>query len=284
MSTAQAPPRTVAGVDATARITAAPATRDGATRLPLLSSSGPLALRRTRSEEPGARVTVVGAMSAPLGGDRLTLDVRVESGARLRVDSAAATLALPGRRNEPAHYDVRLSVGEEAQLHWLPEPLISAAGSLLRQTVVIELAPTARLVFRDVLALGRAGEEPGRLTSRLTCHRGGRPLLEQQLDHGPGAPGWDSAAVLGGHRAVGQLLVVDPDFADEPPEARAFEPGTAVTQLAGPAALVTSVAPNALLVRRRLEQAGKFRLGKDHQPGLSLTHRLAEGSMRLTGA
>ncbi|PWS44716.1 urease accessory protein, partial [Streptomyces sp. ZEA17I] len=53
-------------VHATARLRAEPDGR-GATALPLLESAGPLALRRTRSPLPErARVTVVGAMSAPL--------------------------------------------------------------------------------------------------------------------------------------------------------------------------------------------------------------------------
>jgi urease accessory protein len=198
-------------------------------------------------------------MSAPLGGDRLALQARVEAGAQLRVDSAAATLALPGPGPEPASYDVRLSVGENACLEWLPQPLISAEGSVLRLTVRIDLAPTARLLFRDVLALGRTGEQPGRLSSRLILRHGGRCLLDQMLDLGPGAPGWDSAAVLGGHRAVGQLLIADPEFADNPPEARPLGPTAAVTPLAdGPAVLVTAVASNALLAGRMLDGAGRF--------------------------
>ena len=44
-------------------------------------------------------------MSAPLGGDRLAIEARVEDGARLTVDSAAATVALPGpdRMSDPPH-------------------------------------------------------------------------------------------------------------------------------------------------------------------------------------
>ncbi|MGW7516305.1 urease accessory protein UreD [Streptomyces sp. NPDC054796] len=244
-----------AGVRATARITAEPDGRGG-TRLPLLSGEGPLAPRRTRAAGPEARVTLVGAMSAPLGGDRLAIEARVADGARLRFDGSAATIALPGRGGEQATYDTRLSVGEGACAHWLPEPLISAAGSDLRQTLRVDLARTARLVLRDEQVLGRSNEEPGRLVTRLTVHRNGRALLDQQLSFGPGTPGWDSAAVLGGNRAVGQLLVVDPDFEDDPPEARVLGPGAAVTPLAGPAVLVTAVAPDALRVRRLLESAG----------------------------
>lgn len=93
---------------ATARIVA-----DADGGLPVLVSDGPLALRRTRAAGPYTRVTVVGAMSAPLGGDRLAIETEVRDGARLLVDSAAATLALPGRSAEPAAYDVRITVGAE---------------------------------------------------------------------------------------------------------------------------------------------------------------------------
>ncbi|MFC4497107.1 urease accessory protein UreD [Streptomyces ovatisporus] len=251
--------RTPSGLRATARIRAAPDGRGG-TALPVLSGAGPLALRRTRKQGPRATVTIVGAMSAPLGGDHLTLTAHAAPGAQLTVDSAAATLALPGPDGEPARYDVALSVEHGARMRWLPEPLISVRGSVLRQSIRVSLAPSARLVLRDEQVLGRTGEETGRVTSRITVHRAGRPLLEQQIDYGPGVPGWDSGAVLGEHRAVGQLLVVDPDFDGSPPPPRPLGDGAsaAVTPLAGPAVLVTAVAPDALQLRRMLAGAGRF--------------------------
>jgi urease accessory protein len=257
---APAPLAHASGVRAAARVTAVADGRGG-TAVPQVRGDGPLAPRLTRGTGNEARVTLVGAMSAPLGGDRLALDVRVGPGARLRMDSSAATLALPGRCGEAAHYDVRLTVGEHGELRWLPEPLISAARSVLRMTVHVELAPTARLLLRDISVLGRSGEEPGRLTTRLTVRRGGRPLLDQQLDTGPGTPGWDSGAVLGGHRAAGQLLVVDPDLDPDldgtapEPEPRVLGPGAAVTPLAGPAVLVTALGADALAVSRLLDRS-----------------------------
>lgn len=253
-------------VHATARITAAPDGRGG-TALPVLESDGPLALRRTRAAAavPGtgtglpARVTVVGAMSAPLGGDRLALEAVVRDGAALTVDAAAAMIALPGHRTgdgpaDHAGYDIRLTVGESAVLHWLPEQLISVTGSDLRTHTRVELSPTARLVLREELILGRHGEAPGTVTSRLTVHRAGRPLLDQQLALGPGASGgWDGGAVVGGHRAVGQLLLVRPEFEEKPVVPRLLGDTAALTPLAGPGALVTALAPDARALRRVLD-------------------------------
>lgn len=229
----------------------------GRTVLRELYGDGPLAPRRTQAHQPGAQVTLVGAMSAPLGGDRLRLTATVGPGAALGIGSAAATLALPGRAGGRAHYDIRLAVAEHAELRWAPEPLISVEGSDLEITTVVTLAPTARLVLREEQVLGRSGERSGRLSTRLAVHRAGRPLLDQELSFGSGAPGWDGGAVLGGHRAVGQLLVVDPgDGTGPPPDARPVGEGAVVMPLAGgPAVLATVVASDAIGMRRALEEA-----------------------------
>ncbi|MET9502855.1 urease accessory protein UreD [Streptomyces sp. NPDC006622] len=245
----------MSGVHATARIRARADGRGG-TALPVLESDGPLAPRRTRGEAGEARVVLVGAMSGPLGGDRFAVEADVGSGARLRVGSAAATIALPGQVKDESHYAVRLSVAEGGELHWLPEPLISARGSDLYVTTRADLDPGARLVLREEQVLGRASEEPGRLTSRLVVRIGGRPLLDQELACGPGAPGgWDGPAVLAGHRAVGQLLVVRPEFAHTPVTAQVLGDSAALVPLAGPAALVTAVSPDGLRLRRVLDAA-----------------------------
>lgn len=244
-----------AGLRATARI-GATADGRGSTALPLLAGEGPLALRRTRGGPGEAGVMLIGAMSAPLGGDHLTVEATAGPGARLVLRSAAATLALPGRHGEPARYDVRLRLGDAAAVRWLPEPLVSVRGSDLRVRTRAELAPTARLLLREEQVLGRTGEAPGLLRARLSVTRDGRPLLDQELACGPGAPGgWDGPAGLAGHRALGQLLVVDPEFAKAPPQAGMLGEFAAVTPLAGPAVLVTVLAPDALRLRELLDSA-----------------------------
>lgn len=244
-----------AGVTATARIGARPDGRGG-TALPVLESDGPLAVRRTRGEGGEARVVLVGAMSGPLGGDRFTVEAEAAEGARLRVQSAAATLSLPGQTKDEARYDVRLRVAEHAELTWLPEQLIAAEGSDLHVLTRAEVAAGGRLVLREEQVLGRHGERPGRLTGRLVLRVAGRTVLDQELACGPGAPGgWDGPAGLAGHRAVGQLLVVRPEFAERPVAARMLGDTAALMPLAGPAALVSAVAPDARELRGVLEAA-----------------------------
>jgi urease accessory protein len=245
----------VGGVRAAARIVARADGRGG-TSLPVLEGEGPLALRRTRGSGGEARVMLVGAMSGPLGGDHFTVEADVEGGARLRVGSAAATIALPGQAKGEAFYDVRLRVADGGELEWLPEPLICARGSDLRVATRVDVGGGGRLVVREEQVLGRVGEQPGRLSSRLSVRVGGRLVLDQELACGPGAPGgWDGPAVLGGHRAVGQLVVVRPQFAAEPVTGRVLGKSAVLMPLAGPAVLVSAVAADALLLRRVLDEA-----------------------------
>lgn len=261
-------PQTALGVRATARIMAT--ARSGTTTLPVLDGDGPFEIRRLPSHGTEARVCVIGAMTAPLGGDRLRIEATAQRGSTLSITSATATLALPGPTAEHATYDVRLTVEEQARLHWLPKPMICAAGSTLRQTWTADLAPTARLILREEQILGRTGEPPGHVTTRLTVRRDGRTLLDQQAEYGPDVPGWDSPAVLASNRATGQILIVDPAFENGPPEVQllgsAPEEGQAVlTPLAGPAVLVTAIAPDGLRLRHLLDTA-QFASPHTHRP------------------
>lgn len=244
-----------AGVRARARIVARPDGRGG-TALPVLDGDGPLAPRRTRGSGGEAHVLIVGAMSGPLGGDHFSVGAEVRAGASLRVGSAAATLALPGQGKGGARYDVRLSVADDAELRWLPEQLICARGSDLTVTTEVDVGAAGRLVLREEQVLGRVGEEPGRLASRIRVRVAGRVVLDQELECGPGAPGgWDGPAGLGGHRAAGQLVVVRPEFGAFPVAPRTLGESAAVLPLAGPAVLVSAVAPDALRLRGTLDEA-----------------------------
>ncbi|MER5867350.1 urease accessory protein UreD [Kitasatospora sp. NPDC002040] len=239
-----------AALTAAARVLAEPDGRGG-TALPVLAGGGPFALRRTLGEGPGAHVVLIGSMAAPLGGDRLAVRVELRPGAVLRLTSAAATVSLPGPG--PAHYEQELTVGADAELDWSPEPVIAAAGSHLVLRTRIELAAGARLRYREEQVLGRLhdwtrGGGPGRLTSRLTVRQAGQVILDQQTDLGPGAPGWDGPACLGGHRAVGQLLTVGLPAPTAPAAGDA-----ALMALPGHgAALLTALAPDGLQLRRAL--------------------------------
>ena len=157
------------GVRATARIRAAHNGR--VTTLPQSAQRRPFPpaapAQRTAT---AATVGIIGAMSAPLGGDRLSLDITAEDRAELEVTTAAATLALRGPTTAPATYDVRLTVAE----HAMP-PLAAAAADQRRgQQPAPDLHRRTRR-HRTAGAAGGAAPGPGR--------RGTRP--PRQPDPGP---------------------------------------------------------------------------------------------------
>jgi urease accessory protein len=237
----------------------------GGTRLAVLRGESPLLLRRTGPRTGGGGVTVhlVGGAAGPLAGDRLRLEIEVGPGARLDVRSVAASLALPGRPGEPpSRLDVHATVAEGAALRWLPEPLIAAAGCHHVVVTDVRVAAGGALVWRDDLVCGRHGEPSGEVRTDTTVGYGGAILYRHELAVGPGAPGWSGAAVLGGGRAVGSVVLAG---AQLPP---AGLPGgdAAIMALAGPGMLATAVGADIRAVRAALDPVCDWTVITEPQP------------------
>jgi urease accessory protein len=227
---------------ATARIVAEPDGRGG-TRLAELYGEVPLLVRRTGPGE----VHLVGGAAGPLGGDDLHIDVQVAAGAGLVIRTVAASVALPGRGQSRT----RVSATVHGRLEWLPEPVVAAHRCDHRMESLVELGPSASLVWREEIVCGRHGEDPGDLTVSTRVRRDGRPLFAQDLAVGPRAPAWSGPTGLGGARTAGSLLMVEPRWLSGGPTAR-VDTGAALMPLAGPAAVVTAVAADAHDLRRML--------------------------------
>jgi urease accessory protein len=212
----------------------------GRTRLTTLRSDGPYALRAA----PDA-VYLVGAAAGPLGGDELHLDLDVASGATLAVRSAASALLLPGDGESTAC--VRARVASGAHLDFALEPAVATAGCRHRAVADLALACDATLRWREELILGRYGEPAGPYSGRIDVTLGGGPLLRHELRL-PDPALHASSAVLGDARCAGNVLLVGPGLAKD---AYAAD-GLAVMPLAGPGVLVTALAPDSAMLRRRL--------------------------------
>lgn len=219
----------------------------GGTRLATLRSEAPLVLRAT----PGA-VYLVGGAAGPLAGDDLAIEIAVGPAARLTVRSAAASVALPGHPPGPSRLTVRATVASGGELRWLPEPVVAARGCDHRMGAMVDVAAGGRLEWREELVLGRHGEAPGSVASRLRVDLDGHPLLRHELALGPRHPHSLGPAVVGPARAIGSVLLIDPDWCDGPPPASVLGPSAAVLALDGPAVQVVALADDALALRRVL--------------------------------
>ncbi|PVA10619.1 urease accessory protein [Pelagivirga sediminicola] len=230
-------------------------------RIRTLRSDGPLVLRKsnpkgpeplTRRRHDVARVALAAGTAGPLGGDDYALDVNVGAGSTLVLQEVSAMLILPGQGGAQSKMAINITVEQGATFVWWAEPVIAAHRCNHLHDVRIALAPDARMILREEILLGRHGEAPGDFSSRLRITRGGLALYDQQIAFGPSSDGWDGAAVLGGHRATGSVIAVDPDWVDAPPAAAPFDQNAALTPLAGPGAAIGAVAPDSLELRRLL--------------------------------
>ncbi|GAB2956850.1 urease accessory protein UreD [Amycolatopsis acidiphila] len=221
--------------------------RDGRTVLRELRSMAPLTLFPKRTNG-AAVVHLVSSATSPLGGDELTLTVRVGAGARLRLSGVAATLALPGHREGGSRSTVHVEVERGGMLEYLPEPTVVTSRARHAAELFATLDDDARFHTREVLVLGRVGERTGVLRSTQRVVRAGVPLLHQTLDVGVLDR---SIAHLAGRRVLATELLVG---GEDPPEPAGGD-WWSVTPLAHGGALVTALAPDVVTAQAGLDRA-----------------------------
>jgi urease accessory protein len=190
-------------VKARARIVAR-AQQDGTTRLMTLAGETPLLLRRAAHPDDldTAQVQLMGGTAGPIGGDDLAYRVDVGEGARVKVRSMAASVALPGPGGAQSILACQVKVGSGGRLDWAPEPLIAVRGANHAVHANLEVAEDAELVWREDVVLGREDEETGSVRSRLRIHRGGRVVFDHEFAVGPRYPGSLGPAGTAGYRRV----------------------------------------------------------------------------------
>jgi urease accessory protein len=143
----------------------------------------------------GTRVALVPEEAVLLAGDHVEVSVRVGAGRNLEIVEPGGTVAY-AMRGSSARWDVDVEVEDGGSLLWRGEPFVVAQGADVRRHLTIALGATSRVVLREVLVLGRSGEEPGRLVSRADVRRDGSPVLVEELDADVGL----------GHRVLDQVL------------------------------------------------------------------------------
>ena len=224
---------------------------DGRTRIVELAASAPLGAKIT-----GDTVHLIGTAAAPLDGDVVTIDLEVGDHTKLTVGTVAATMAWPARGDvSPSVMIIRAKVGEGAVLQWLPEQLVPVRGCRHIQRCEVQLAPTASVLWREEVVLGRFGEAPGMLDAELRVVRAGTPLLHQQLQlDGTEARAHRAPSLLAGARAVGSLLVAGPGVPEHLAQASTADLRGAVLELEAGGRLATATATSTVTLRRWLDE------------------------------
>ena len=189
----------------------------GATRRRQVYEDGPLRVRFPNAERGALAAMIVNTAGGIAGGDRHDLDIRVEEGAALGVTTAAAEKVY--RTLGPdAEIAVKLSVGAEGRLCWIPQETILFDQARLKRGIEVNLAESASLVMAEAVVFGRTamGEsvQRGALSDRWRVRRGGQLLFAEtvRLD-GEITRMLREPAVAAGGIAVATVLAVPGDQA-----------------------------------------------------------------------
>ena len=126
----------------------------GLTRLRHQSFRPPVHLSKPHHDAGVLVVNMINPTAGLLEGDRLRLDVRVETGARLLLTSPSANRV---HQMTIGHAEVtgRFQVSAGGSLDWWPELLIPQAGANYRQKITLEVEPGGELFFFESVAPGR---------------------------------------------------------------------------------------------------------------------------------
>jgi urease accessory protein len=119
-----------------------------------------------------------------LAGDRLALDVEVQSGAAAQITTTGATRLYRHRAGAgDSEQHTRFTVGDGALLEYLPDAVIPYAGSRHLQRTEIRLGRSSTLFWWEVMAPGRlaAGERFAfeRLRIHSEVYAGTKPVLRE---------------------------------------------------------------------------------------------------------
>ena len=144
-------------------------------------------------------------------GDRLSIEVVAGVGTEVHLTSTAATKAYRSDAGE-ALESVSLTLGRDAYLEYLPEPLIPQAGSRLRQHVTVDLDEGAAFLMADVVSPGRAARGEmfafTGLERRTIVRRDGAEIAVDALCLEPGRWPPRKRGVFGAHSFLASLIVV----------------------------------------------------------------------------
>ncbi|PSN19431.1 urease accessory protein [filamentous cyanobacterium CCP5] len=175
-------------------------------------AQAPLRLQKPLSgqDEPCQSVLVHTA-GGLVGGDRLDINIHLQSGSEALVTTAAASKVYRCP-NAAARQRVHLHLEANTCLEWLPQEAILFNGARYRQDIRVELAPGALWLGWDIMRFGRSarGErfDQGDMRSHTEVWQAGQPIWGDRQFLIGGSPVLDSPHGLAGYPVVGTLALV----------------------------------------------------------------------------
>lgn len=153
------------------------AKHNNGTRLEDVFCTAPYKIMRPFIRGDRADIMVMAASAGLLAGDTLDAEYCFADGSNAAVYTQGYEKVFNTGEGHVLRH-IRLHVGENARVRFLPQPLIPFAGSDLRNQTQVSLAQGCRFAYAEIVACGRAGRgekfQMRRLDSRLQVTVDGR--------------------------------------------------------------------------------------------------------------
>ncbi|MEM9428333.1 MAG: urease accessory protein UreD [Pseudomonadota bacterium] len=197
------------------------------TRLTRLAQEGcaKILLPKTYGRPPEA--VIVNTSGGITGGDRLRYAASVGPAAAATLTTQAAERVYRAATGE-GRIEVRLEVGAEGRLDWLPQETILFEGGRLARTLEVDLSEGADVLIVESVILGRGamGEvlEDAALTDQWRVRREGRLVFAEALRLAPPLSALRGPGALRDARAFATVALISDRAEDRLTEARAALP------------------------------------------------------------
>ncbi|GAA3849624.1 urease accessory protein UreD [Brevibacterium casei] len=124
-----------------------------------------------------------------LGGDTVSIEVRVGTGCTLVVEDVGGTVAYPAGPARAAltgegvsTWDVDIEVADGGRLIWETYPFVVATGARVRRSTRVRIGTESTVCLRETIVLGRTGETGGAMTSSTDVRDcAGAPVFVEDL-------------------------------------------------------------------------------------------------------
>jgi urease accessory protein len=210
--------RTASGVGRDARLELVFELRGGRTVAAHVYAEAPFRPVRTFDAGGAAYAILVAAAPGVFGGDRLSLSVSVEAGARVLLASQSALQVHPSAPAAPAIIEQRYRVASGAELYCEWDPVIPFTGARLDQRFALDVSSDSRLFWSDALMCGRAGSgetwQFAELAHELRLSVDGELEYLERYRLRPEARAGTGRWQAGDHPYVGTVLARDAALAD----------------------------------------------------------------------
>ncbi|MGO2941704.1 MAG: urease accessory protein UreD [Brevibacterium aurantiacum] len=159
-----------------------------------------------------AHIALVAGGATLLGGDSVSISVRVGPGCTVRIEDIGGTVAYPST-GTASQWNVDVEVENGGALVWESFPFIVTDSAVVDRNTSVSLGEAAVICLRETLVLGRSGEAGGNIRAS-TDIRGadGLPYFVEQLSLDGARP---RPGVLGRATVLDSAIVAGADMETE---------------------------------------------------------------------